>query len=101
MSGKETRTIEKKANVSAFALKFLPDGKALAVGGFDQEGIRNPASRGAYVAVWNLDGDKELPLTGQLRGVIGVSVNRDGTRLAAGGLDKNVRVWELPALKDK
>ncbi len=100
-TGKEARTIDKKAAVSAFALKFLPDGKTLAVGGFDQEGIRDPAARGAYVALWDLDAGKERPLTGHLRGVLGVTVDRDGTRVAAGGLDKNVRVWELPAAKDK
>jgi WD40 repeat protein len=99
-SGKEVRTLESKANVSAFSLKYLPDGKTLAVGGFDTEGLRDPNVRGSYVALWDIEGGKEHRLTGHLRGVISITVNRDGTRLAAGGLDKNVHVWELPA-KDK
>ena len=99
-TGKETRTIEKKANVSAFALKFLPDGKTLAVGGFSQPGLRDPDSRGAYVGLWDFEGGKETVLKGHVRGVTSLSLNRDGTRLAASGLDKAAHVWELPA-KDK
>jgi WD40 repeat protein len=98
-SGKQTRVIEKKTNLSAFSLKFLPDGKTLAVGGFDVKGVRDPAARGAYVALWDIDGSKERVLTGHLRGVTSVSVNRDGTRLAAGGLDTTAHIWELPKAK--
>ena len=100
-SGKETRTIEKKGDLSAGSLQFLPDGKTLVVGGFDVRGVHDPASRGAYVALWNADGSGEQLLTGHFRGVLCVSLNRDGTRLAASGLDKTVRVWELPNPKDK
>jgi WD40 repeat protein len=96
-SGKETRSLESKAPISAFALKFLPDGKTLAVGGFDKDGLRDPAARGAYVALWNLETGKEHRLTGHTQGVISLSTNHDGTRLAVGGLAKTVRVWELPA----
>ena len=96
-TGKETRTIEAKGNLSAFALKFLPDGKTLVVGGFHQAGIRNPASRGSYVGLWDIEGGKEqTALTGHSRGVLSVSLNRDATRLAASGLDSKISVWELP-----
>jgi WD40 repeat protein len=101
-TGKETRTIESKATVSAFSLAFLPDGKTLAVGGFDREGVRDSNSRGAYVALWDIEeGKLRTALTGHMRGVTCISLNRDGTRLAASGLDKSVRVWELPKSKDK
>jgi WD40 repeat protein len=100
-SGKETRTIETKGNVSAFSLKFLQDGKTLAVGGFDKDGVRDLDTRGAYVALWDVEASKERLLKGHVRGVIAVSVNRDGTRLAAGGLDTKARVWELPPANNK
>jgi WD40 repeat protein len=100
-TGKEVWTIETKGNVSAFSLQFLPDGKTLAVGGFDKDSIPDRTARGAYVALWDVEARKEYPLKGHLRGVITISVNRDGTLLAAGGLDSKVRVWELPPPKDK
>jgi WD40 repeat protein len=99
-TGKETRTIAPKGNLSVFALKYLPDGKTLVVGGFHQDGLRDPASRGAYVGLWDIEGEKErTALTGHSRGVLSVSINRDGTRLAASGLDSNISVWELPKQK--
>lgn len=100
-TGKETRTIEKKTNLSAFSLKFLPDGKTLAVGGFFQAGVRDPDSRGAYVGLWDIESGKETVLKGHFRGVTCVNLDRDGTRLAASGLDKTAHVWELPNPKDK
>jgi WD40 repeat protein len=100
-TGKETRTLEKKTNLSAFSLRFLPDGKTLAVGGFDLVGVRDPAARGAYVALWDIDAGKERVLTGHQRGVTCLSLTCDGTRLAASGLDKTAHVWELPNPKDK
>jgi WD40 repeat protein len=81
-------------------MKFLPDGKTLVVGGFDRDGLRDPASRGAYVGLWDIEGGKErTELTGHTRGVLSVSINRDATRLAASGLDSTISVWELPKQK--
>lgn len=94
-TGKEVRTLTKKANVSAFALRFGPDSKTLAVGGFDQDALRDTKARGAYVALWDTDTGKERALAGHTRGVTCVALSRDGTRLAASGLDKTARVWEL------
>jgi WD40 repeat protein len=94
-TGKEVRTVSKKANVSAFTLRFTPDGKTLAVGGFDQDAVRDPKLRGAYLALWDLETGKERALPGHTRGVTCLALSRDGTRLAASGLDKTARVWEL------
>lgn len=94
-SGKEVATISKANNISAFSLKFMPGGKTLAVGGFDQRSVRDEKTRGAYLALLDLNGNKERVLSGHVRGVTCISLTPDGTRLAASGLDRTARVWDL------
>jgi WD40 repeat protein len=100
-TGKEAQTVEAKYDASSFAIAFLPDGKTLAVGGQAKDAIITD-SRGGYVVLWDIKTGKERQmLKGQFRAALGLSVNKDGTRLATGGMDGRVRVWELPTAKDK
>ncbi len=89
----------------AFGMVFLPDGKLAVAGGRPgQEGdvrIYNLNSPGKQVnGVTVLDGvnDKNVlvaALTDSEDTILAIALSKDGKKLAAGGCDRLVRVWDL------
>ncbi len=106
-SGKLVQRVRTRAE-RAYALAFLPDGKLVVAGGRPgQEGdVRvydlsaPPAKTEDGVAYLNGVGDPKVMLA-QLAdsddSVLCLALSPDGKKLAAGGCDRQVRVWDLSA----
>jgi WD40 repeat protein/predicted Ser/Thr protein kinase len=72
---------------SVWGLALSADGRRLAMGGGQSDGI---------VRVYDVTtGETALTLKGHLERVTSVAFSSDGKRLVSAGLDKNVKVWEL------
>jgi hypothetical protein len=108
--GKLVKRLRTRAE-RAYGLAFLPDGKLVVAGGRPgQEGdvrVYDIAAKGkAEGGVELLDGvaDKKVLVKHLLDvedSVLCVAVSPDGKRLAAGGCDRAVRVWDISGGLDK
>ncbi|HVK12419.1 MAG TPA: c-type cytochrome domain-containing protein [Gemmataceae bacterium] len=93
----------------AYAMAFLPDGKLLVAGGRPgQEGdvrvfdLSAPGKTEKDVQVLDGVGDPKVMVKQLLDtddSVLCVAVSADGKRVASGGCDRTVRVWEYPSGK--
>lgn len=109
-SGKLVKRVRTRAE-RAYGLLFLPDGKLVVAGGRPgQEGdvrVYDLAAKGkAEAGVELLDGvsDPKVLVKHLLDvedSVLCVAASADGKKLAAGGCDRAVRVWDLSAGLDK
>jgi hypothetical protein len=109
-AGKLVKRVRTRAE-RAYGLAFLPDGKLVVAGGRPgQEGdlrVYDLSAKGKTEdGVEVLDGvsDKKVLVKHLLDvedSVLCVSVSPDGKRLAAGGCDRAVRVWDLSGGLDK
>lgn len=66
-------------------LTYSPDGKWIALGGYDQIGRLIDAATG----------EERVKFVGHTAGVNSVSFSPDGKRLATAGLDKLVKIWDV------
>lgn len=93
-TGKETRTITAHDGVVERVF-FLPDGRLLTCGG----PIHNarPNWEGGAVKVWNADTGREIKSWrgGKWAGLISLRPSKQARFIAAGGRDRNVRIWSL------
>jgi WD40 repeat protein len=73
------------------SLAFLPDGKVLASGGYDNR-----------IRLWNPDTGKEVRiLEGHKSYVNCIAVSADGKWLASGSQDHDLRLWEVDPGKER
>ena len=89
----------------AFGMVFLPDGKLAVAGGRPgQEGdvriynLNSPSKKINGVAVLDGVNDKKVlvaALTDSDDTILALALSKDGKKLAAGGCDRLVRVWDL------
>jgi WD40 repeat protein len=95
-SAKETKEIADPNSPCALSLAFFPDGKRIAMAGLSTNTIRDPDTRGCYLAIWDVATGKEvMALKGHKRAVIALALSADEKLLASGGLDQTVRVWQF------
>jgi WD40 repeat protein/energy-coupling factor transporter ATP-binding protein EcfA2 len=81
-----TQMAAPKKGVNLHALAFSPDDKLLATPGSGDTGI----------VLWDVNSRQVLTsLVGHSGSVFGAAFNRDGTRLASGGADGRVLVWDI------
>src|SRR5262245_770458 len=93
----------------AYAMAFLPDGKLAVAGGrAGQEGdvrtfdINAPGKKEGDVQILDGVNDPKVMLKHLLDtddSVLCLAVSGDGKRIASGGCDRTVRVWEYPSCK--
>jgi hypothetical protein len=93
----------------AYAMAFLPDGKLAVAGGRPgQEGdvrifdIKAPGKKEGDVEILDGVNDPKVMLKQLLDtddSVLCLAVSVDGKRIASGGCDRTVRVWEYPSCK--
>jgi WD40 repeat protein len=69
---------------------FTPDDKHLVSGGF-----------GGQARIWSLDGSPAGELVGHESAVSVVRISEDGSTAITASSDKTVRVWELPARRQR
>jgi WD40 repeat protein len=89
----------------AYGMVFLPDGKLAVAGGRPgQEGdvriydLNGPSRQASGVAVLDGVNDKNVlvaALTDSDDAILALALSKDGKKLAAGGCDRLVRVWDL------
>lgn len=98
-TGEELPTIEDRFGPFIISLAYLPGGKTLVMGGMRQRAILDE-DRGSYLALWDTATLKErLVIRGHFRPILCIAVSADGSQLATGGLDKEVRLWDLKGLE--
>jgi WD40 repeat protein len=86
IEGKVRQTISHAKGIRSVA--FLPDGRTLAAGCY-----------GGELRLYDVaTGELRASGTAHTGGVNGVAVTANGKRLITAGLDKTVKVWQLPAL---
>ncbi len=74
---------------------FGPLPQAVRVVAFNRAGTQIAAAAGKTAIVWNVADGKEVRKLEHPAEVAGLSFSADGTRLATGAADNEVRVWEL------
>lgn len=88
-SGRSVRSFTFLRQPNAMALS--PDGRLLAIG-FGQEGEKGSDQ----VLIWETDtGHRRPPLVGQQ--IRSIRFSPDGSRLATGGMDQAIKIWDLPS----
>jgi hypothetical protein len=107
-TGKLQKRIHTRAE-RAYALAFLPDGKLAVAGGRPgQEGdvrifdVNGPGKTGPDALVLDGVNDHKVMVKQLLDtddSVLCLAVSPDGKRIASGGCDRTVRVWEYPSGK--
>jgi len=107
-SGKLLKRIYTRAE-RAYAMAFLPDGKLAVAGGRPgQEGdlrifdINGPGKTDKDVSILDGVNDPKVMVKQLLDSddsVLCLAVSSDGTKIASGGCDRTVRVWEYPSGK--
>jgi WD40 repeat protein len=88
--GKEFKKGERVSGMAAAA--FSPDGKLLALG----QGGEVEGGKGKITLVDPETGKKTQELPGHESGITSLGFNPDGTVLASGGRDTQVRLWSMP-----
>jgi|GEM_PF-319197 len=74
---------------------FGPLPEAVRAVAFNRAGTQIAATAGKTAIVWNLADGKEVRRLEHPAEVAGLSFSADGTRLATGAVDNEVRVWDL------
>ncbi len=95
-AGTEIRTIDAHEGIVE-RVRFLPDGRRMLTCGGPMQDVK-PNNEGGTVKIWDTLTGRELTCW---RGegwtdLISIVAARDGRSAAAGGRDRNVRVWPLP-----
>jgi WD40 repeat protein len=75
-----------KADFRPLCAAFSPDGKRLAMGGWDYS-----------IRIWEGENQLGKPLLGHTSYVLGVAFSPDGKLLASGGSDQTIRLWDIAA----
>jgi WD40 repeat protein len=76
----------------ALAVAISPDGRLVAVGTHGTVGVQD---RAGTLTLWDAAGKRVATLAGNAGEVAILAFSPDGTRLAAGGSDGTVRVWDV------
>jgi WD40 repeat protein len=83
------------------AVRFLPDGKLIATGGEDGTIRLWEAATGKQVLAIPAHERSKLQTTDERKDVFALALSPDGKRLASGGRDTAVKVWDVIGLLDR
>jgi WD40 repeat protein len=85
---------------AVFTVALSPDGKLIATGGRTAKPVEN-GPKGGEVILWDVATRRALTtMVGHTSWVTSVAFSPNGRLLATGGLDRTVKVWEVPFGKE-